>query len=164
MEYKFIHSDNIHSVKYEKKNDSYKFIINEKLVYEVDAFIAQSYVISFRVKDKIHNVYLVKDNAKTYLSVDGEYYIFELEKGKSTRTKAGVQQKGNGVSSPMPGLIVKVPVSIGDKVSSGTILAIVEAMKMQNELPAPRDGTVKNINFKEGEQVDAMQVIVELDT
>lgn len=63
----------------------------------------------------------------------------------------------------MPGLIVKVPVAIGDKVTTGTILAIVEAMKMQNELLALCDGIVKKINFKKGEQVDAKQVIVELE-
>ncbi len=40
----------------------------------------------------------------------------------------------------------------------------MEAMKMQNELLAPRDGIVKRINFKEGEQVDALQPIVELES
>ncbi|MCK4357425.1 MAG: biotin/lipoyl-binding protein [Candidatus Cloacimonetes bacterium] len=163
MEYKFIHLDKTHPVKLEKIDDSYRVIIDDKDIYEINDVITQPNIISFKVKDKLHNVYLTKDKGKTYLSVDGEYYIFELEKGKNTRTKAGVQQKGNSVSSPMPGLIVKVPVSIGDKVSSGTILAIVEAMKMQNELQAPCDGVVKKINFKEGEQVDAMQVIVELE-
>ncbi|MCK4695088.1 MAG: biotin/lipoyl-binding protein, partial [Candidatus Cloacimonetes bacterium] len=67
------------------------------------------------------------------------------------------------VFSPMPGLLVEIPVSVGDEVKSGTTLAIVEAMKMQNELPSPRDGIVKKINGKEGEQVDALQVIVELE-
>lgn len=55
------------------------------------------------------------------------------------------------------------PVSVSDQVTAGTILAVVEAMKMQNELESPRDGIVKNINAKEGEQVDALQVIVELE-
>ena len=55
------------------------------------------------------------------------------------------------------------PVSVGDEVKSGDTLAIVEAMKMQNELPSPRDGTIKKINGEEGEQVDALQVIVELE-
>ena len=41
--------------------------------------------------------------------------------------------------------------------------AIVEAMKTQNELPSPRDGIVKKINAKEGDQVDALQVLVELE-
>jgi pyruvate carboxylase subunit B len=63
----------------------------------------------------------------------------------------------------MPGLIVKIPIAVGDSIKSGATLAIVEAMKMQNELRAPRDGIVKKINFKEGDQVDALQPIVELE-
>ena len=64
----------------------------------------------------------------------------------------------------MPGLLVKLPVAAGDKVEAGTTLAIVEAMKMQNELRAPSDGVVKKVNFKEGDQVDAFVEIVELET
>jgi propionyl-CoA carboxylase alpha chain len=63
----------------------------------------------------------------------------------------------------MPGLVVKIPVAVGDTVDEGTTLAIIEAMKMQNELRASRKGTVKKINFSEGEQVDAFQPIVELE-
>ena len=63
----------------------------------------------------------------------------------------------------MPGTLVKVPVSIGDEIEIGQTLAIVEAMKMQNELKASIKGKVKKINFKEGEQVDAFKPIVEVE-
>jgi biotin carboxyl carrier protein len=54
-------------------------------------------------------------------------------------------------------------VKIGGKIKSGDTVAIVEAMKMQNELRSPVDGIVKKVNFKEGEQVDAFEPIVELE-
>jgi pyruvate carboxylase subunit B len=55
-------------------------------------------------------------------------------------------------------------VAVGDDVKEGTTLAIVEAMKMQNELRAPRDGIVKRINYEEGDQVEALKPLVELET
>ena len=63
----------------------------------------------------------------------------------------------------MPGLIVKIAVKVGDEVEEGALLAIVEAMKMQNELRAPRKGRVKKVHFKEGQQIDALKAIVELE-
>ena len=58
---------------------------------------------------------------------------------------------------------MKIPVNVGDRVAAGQTLAIVEAMKMQNELSSPRDGVVKKIYYGEGEQVDALQPIVDLE-
>ena len=72
-------------------------------------------------------------------------------------------QQSDSVSSPMPGLLVKITVKIGEEVVQGTTLAIVEAMKMQNELRAPRDGIIKRINNHEGDQVEALKTIVELE-
>ena len=164
MEYKFIHSERIHSVKLDKKDDSYQIVIDD-ITYEVVDVVSYPNIISFNLNGKLLNVYFAEDKDKKYLSIDGENFILELEKGKSVSTyrETDLQQKGNSVASPMPGLLVKVPVAVGDKVSAGTTLAIVEAMKMQNELVAPCDGVVKKVNFKEGDQVDAQQLIVELE-
>jgi biotin carboxyl carrier protein len=161
MEYKFNFLEQVHKINLEKTDDLFKVIINDKQEYNISDVEVESNLISFKAEDKIYNIYCYSDKDKTHLSIDGENYI--LEKDKTSKTKTGEQQKGNSVFSPMPGLLVKVPVSVGDEVKSGITLAIVEAMKMQNELPSPRDGIVKKINGKEGEQVDALQVIVELE-
>lgn len=163
MEYKFNFLEKTHKINLEKKDDLYKFIINDKQEYNISDVEVESNLISFKADDKLYNIYCFSNKDKTYLSIDGENYTFELEKNISTKSKSGKQQKENSVCSPMPGLLVKVPISVGDKVKSGDTLAIVEAMKMQNELPSPRDGIIKKINGKEGEQVDALQVIVELE-
>ena len=163
MEYKFNFLEKTHKINIEKVDEHYKFIINEKQKYKISDVEVESNLISFKSNNKFYNIYCFSDKDKTYLSINGENYTLELEKDISTKSKSGKQQKGNSVFSPMPGLLVKVPVSVGDEVKSGETLAIVEAMKMQNELPSPRDGIVKKINGKEGEQVDALQVIVELE-
>ena len=66
-------------------------------------------------------------------------------------------------SKPMPGTILDVKVSVGDSVSSGSVLCILEAMKMENEIVAPQDGTVASVNVSKGDSVEAGQVIITLN-
>ena len=65
------------------------------------------------------------------------------------------------IQSPMPGLVVSVPVSVGQAVKTGETVAIIEAMKMQNILKAERDGVVKAVGAKAGDPVAADDVLVE---
>ncbi|MBA4805447.1 MAG: acetyl/propionyl/methylcrotonyl-CoA carboxylase subunit alpha [Brevundimonas sp.] len=65
------------------------------------------------------------------------------------------------VLSPMPGLVVAIPVEPGQEVKAGETVAIIEAMKMQNILKAERDGVVKAVSAKAGDPVAADDVLVE---
>ncbi|MDZ4371317.1 MAG: acetyl/propionyl/methylcrotonyl-CoA carboxylase subunit alpha [Phenylobacterium sp.] len=65
------------------------------------------------------------------------------------------------VLSPMPGLVVSIDVTLGQEVKTGEVVAVLEAMKMQNILRAERDGTIKAVNFKSGDSVAADEVLVE---
>jgi biotin carboxyl carrier protein len=64
------------------------------------------------------------------------------------------------VKSPMPGRVVKILVRPGDRVPAGHAVVVVEAMKMENELRAPRAGTVREIRCAEGAAVEAGQDLV----
>ncbi|MGN7098680.1 acetyl-CoA carboxylase biotin carboxylase subunit [Brevundimonas diminuta] len=67
------------------------------------------------------------------------------------------------VLSPMPGLVVDIPVTPGQEVKSGETVAIIEAMKMQNIFKAERDGKVKAVKAKAGDPVAADDVLVEFE-
>jgi len=67
------------------------------------------------------------------------------------------------IQSPMPGLVVAVPVTVGQEVKEGETVAIIEAMKMQNILKAERDGVVKTVGAKAGDPVAADDVLVEFE-
>lgn len=67
------------------------------------------------------------------------------------------------VKSPMPGRLVKVLVRVGDKLAAGQAVVVVEAMKMENELRAPRAGVVRELRAAEGAAVDAGQDLVVID-
>ena len=61
---------------------------------------------------------------------------------------------GEAVSAPMPGTILKVNVQNGQAVKAGTVLVVLEAMKMENEIMAPKDGTVTQVAVLKGASVD----------
>ena len=63
------------------------------------------------------------------------------------------------VTCPMPGSVLGVKVNVGDKVTAGQTMFVIEAMKMENEIVAPQDGTVASINVKTGDTVDTDQVM-----
>jgi oxaloacetate decarboxylase alpha subunit/pyruvate carboxylase subunit B len=73
--------------------------------------------------------------------------------------KAAADTKGTPLSAPMPGMIVKYLKNVGDKVSEGETLVVLEAMKMENALPSPANGTVKALNFSSGDTVKKGDVL-----
>lgn len=97
----------------------------------------------------------------------GQLYQVEVRDERSirlARAPAGfVPDSGEiRIEAPMPGLIVKAPVTVGQLVREGEVLIILESMKMDNELCAPRDGTVARVHVKEGDSVEGRQALVTL--
>jgi biotin carboxyl carrier protein len=89
--------------------------------------------------------------------IGGQRFPFEIEdRRKWKRSDRAAGTHGSAVlAAVMPGKIVRILVSIGDEVKAGQGIMVIEAMKMQNELKAPRDGYVTAINVKENDSVNA---------
>ena len=73
-----------------------------------------------------------------------------------------IDENAISVKAPMPGTILSFTVSVGDTVSEGQVVAIIEAMKMENELTAPASGKVKSIHVEKGSSVIENQVILQI--
>ena len=69
---------------------------------------------------------------------------------------------GATVNSPMPGTILDVKVSVGQSVKKGDVICVLEAMKMENDIPAPQDGVIASINVQKGSSVAANDVLATL--
>ena len=63
------------------------------------------------------------------------------------------------VTAPMPGKVIRILVQAGDRVEVGQGLLVVEAMKMQNEIRSPKGGTIERLHVKEGQPVNAGEVL-----
>ena len=88
-------------------------------------------------------------------------------KAKEAKTEAPAAApaeavEGTPVTAPMPGMIVSYAKNVGDTISQGETVVVLEAMKMENALPAPASGTIKSVNFSSGDSVakgDVLAVI-----
>ena len=91
-----------------------------------------------------------------HLQVSDELWARVEESARGART--GIEE----IVSPMPGEVIQITVDPGDTVPPGATVAVVEAMKMQNEITCSRGGTVSEIRAKPGEVVDQGAVLVVL--
>lgn len=85
------------------------------------------------------------------------------QNSKPTNTQvssAALAGDGNEITAPMQGVILKINVNVGDKVTKGQELIILEAMKMENEIISAFDGTVSAIHVTNGRSVDSGSVLV----
>jgi pyruvate carboxylase subunit B len=101
------------------------------------------------------------------LGAAGERFELEVQDDRSKQIEAltgqGRKAAGGGViKAPMPGLVVRVQVAVGQAVTAGVGLVVVEAMKMENELKAPRAGTVAQVHVQAGDKVEKGQPLVSL--
>lgn len=101
------------------------------------------------------------------LEINGEEHEIDWKRQRKVETvkkTAGAAQGGSrvagGVYPPMPGKITEVFVNVGDKVTSGDTICILEAMKMFNELKADSSGTVKEINIDVGTMVTTADLLI----
>ena len=67
------------------------------------------------------------------------------------------------VNAPMPGTILDVKVSAGQSVKKGDVICVLEAMKMENDIPAPQDGVIASVNIQKGASVNAGDVLASLN-
>ena len=67
------------------------------------------------------------------------------------------------VTAPMPGTILDVKVTVGQSVKKGDVICVLEAMKMENDIPAPADGVVASVNIQKGASVAAGDVLASLN-
>jgi biotin carboxyl carrier protein len=76
---------------------------------------------------------------------------------------SGAEAGAGAVLAIMPGKIIRVMVKVGQEVAEGEAVCVLEAMKMENELHARQDGTVKAVHVKPGDDVEKDQVLVEIE-
>ena len=92
----------------------------------------------------------IEDNI-AHVEVNGTHYKVEMEKQpKATPKPAVVRPMPN---SPLPGVILDIKVNVGDTVKRGQTIIILEAMKMENNINADKDGKVTAINVNKGDSV-----------
>jgi biotin carboxyl carrier protein len=135
-------------------------------VYEVDfESVSGQPVYSLLVDGRSHEGYAARGDEDWQVLLHGRLYPITVEDEREKRLRSaaggGVAETGEfHLRAPMPGLVVAIPVEEGQAVKRGQVLVILESMKMQNELKAPRDGTIGRLRVKAGETVEQKQTLL----
>ena len=99
--------------------------------------------------------------------VDGSIqHRFTVAEARSLwlRGAAGAKGAGGGaIKASMPGRVVRLPVQVGDVVAPGGVVAVLEAMKMENDVRSPGGGIVKSVAVQQGQAVEAGQLLATLE-
>jgi len=130
----------------------YKFKINGK-DYAVTIGEAEGKLLSVNVNGANYQVEL--ENAPVAAPVQAPAPVAAAPAAAAPAAAAPAAPSGAGekVNSPLPGVIVEVSVKEGQAVKAGQKVAVLEAMKMENEIPAPKDGTITAIHVQKGDSI-----------
>jgi biotin carboxyl carrier protein len=106
--------------------------------------------------------HVVKNGDRTWVFIDGETFTIDIEPAERARSRRGTS--GNeGLAAPMPATVIKVLVEPGAQVQRGEVLLLLEAMKMELPIRAPREGRVKALHCRPGELVQPGTALVDLE-
>jgi biotin carboxyl carrier protein len=165
VDYEFLIDGVLKKVTLEKKESRY-VVTDDELTYEADIQYITRGVISILIEGKSYRAYVIKDNDKRYVYFQGHNFIVQeptSEAGSVFLGEEGSQEDKNVVKAPMPGKVIKVNVKEKEQVRKNQTLAVVEAMKMENEIKSSIDGFVKKIHVAAGDLVDSERPLIELE-
>lgn len=128
---------------------------------EVDAILARPDVLSLRIGNMAYEVKSERVANDLHLWVGSTRFAAEVRDPRSLRgrARAGDDHGPRKIAAPMPGKVVRLLVHEGDDVEPGAGVAVVEAMKMQNEIKSPKKGKIQKILVGEGATVNAGDVL-----
>jgi biotin carboxyl carrier protein len=157
MKYEVLIEGNPHQVEMERTEKGFDCIVNGE-AFSLDVVMTARDVLSI-----LHNGrhYEAKREysllGETHIIVGSERFAAEVRDPRSLRSRrtAGAEAGPAKIIAPMPGIVIRLLVSQGDEVEVGQGVAVVEAMKMQNELKSSKKGKVTRIAVKEAAAVNA---------
>jgi glutaconyl-CoA/methylmalonyl-CoA decarboxylase subunit gamma len=139
---------------------SYRVTVGEKTV-DVEILQAKDGKLDLLVDGKHITTYVTSDNAKCWVTVSGQTLV--LTKSSGAKQRATGHDHASELVAPMPGQVRAVTVVEGESVTKGQTVMVLEAMKMEIRIQAPRDGTVMKLLVKQGQTVEREQILIEIE-
>jgi biotin carboxyl carrier protein len=134
---------------------------------EVDFLTLGPALYSILMDHRSYEMVIEERDGNYEVLMQGRLYSGQVldERAQLLATRRGGLDADSGelsIKSPMPGLIVAIPVTEGQEVKKGQTLLVLESMKMQNELKTPRDGIVQRISVAPGQSVEHNKLLITL--
>lgn len=165
MEFEYIIDSETHKVTLEEKGERLIFHAGDRTL-EADIRVISSQAFSLILEGRSHLAFVAEDKDRVYVCLGGATLTLKRPDVEERRFERGEDAGTEGktvIKAPMPGKVVKINVAEEEAVRKNQTLAIVEAMKMENEIKSPLDGVVKKIHASPGDLVDSEKPLVEIE-
>lgn len=121
-------------------------------------------LVAIELGGEVSPVRVARDGDRAFVWCAGSVFEVRRATARRPRTRPGsASEAHSGLVAPMPGRIRRTFVHPGDKVEKGQVVLVIEAMKMEHAIRAPRDGIVTRLEHAEGDLVEAGTVLGDLD-
>lgn len=143
------------------KGNSYRAAIGDRNV-EVEILQSKDGRLDLLINGERVTAYVSSENAKRWVTINGQTFVLTRSVG-TRRGGHGHHHAAGELTAPMPGQVRAVNVGEGDTVTKGQTLLLLEAMKMEIKVQAPRNGVVKKLFVQPGQTVEREQILVDIE-
>ena len=120
-------------------------------------------LVALEVAGEIFPVRAARAGDRVFVWCAGRTFEVRREMVPAARRRvSGAAEAGAGLLAPMPGRVRRISIPRGARVAKGDVVLVLEAMKMEHAIRAPRDGVVTRLDHREGDLVDAGAVLAEI--
>ncbi len=162
MHHAFKLLDAEHNLELSRGRDTYRLHF-ESMVIPVDLKTGADGRAWLTLGDRHVEVVIATRGDDVFVHLDGEAYQLRYEHPLDRLAAQAGGAASDRILAPMPGSIVSVHVSAGDTVKRGQALLLMESMKMETTLSAPRDGVVAAVQFEKGQTFDRDALLLSLE-
>ena len=164
--HRFVVGEDEHSVEVDQTPDGVTVTLNEGESLSLDVLEVQvPGTVSFFVGGRQQRAYVARSGSGYEVTIGERRFVVETAAARRGRHVVGGAEDAPGqITAPLAGVVVEVRVAVGDALEAGTTVLVLEAMKMQNEVQIPHDGTITAIHAEQGQNVDKGALLVEYDT
>jgi len=138
----------------------YQIVIGDKTV-SVEILHSENGRLDLLLDGQRVTAYVSSDGAKRWVTVGGQTFALTKSTAGTRRAQHGHHAQDE-LTAPMPGQVRAVNVAEGESVTKGQTLLVLEAMKMEIRVSAPRDGVVGKLFVQQGQTVDREQALIEI--
>ena len=139
------------------------------VIYQVDFMqVGDQPVYSLVVDGKSFDAHIYPNEDSWQVLFHGQRFTAYVEDEREKRLRAALagrvaEHEDYLLKAPMPGMVISIPVQEGQVIQKGDVLAVLESMKMQNELRSPRAGTVARLRVSPGDRVEKKETLMSVE-
>jgi acetyl/propionyl-CoA carboxylase alpha subunit len=164
MDFEYFFEGGLRKVRLEKKEGGYAVRAGDEAFEAGILEISEHELLLFDGRRAVP-AYLAREGERLHVSLGGRTFVLSPPAPAVTSRQGddGSHEDARLIKSPMPGKVIKILVAEGEAVRRNQTLAIVEAMKMENEIKSACEGVVRTIHARVGELVGARMILIEIE-